>query len=315
MPAPLFLSAVVPCYNEVSGLPELYRRLKAACATVGQPYEIVLINDGSKDATWAKIRELTASDETVVGVNLSRNHGHQLALSAGLSLCRGEFILIIDADLQDPPELLSAMLQKMEEGADVVYGQRMSRKGETWFKKTTASAFYRLLNYLSDIDIPRDTGDFRLMRRNVLNALLSMPEQSRFIRGMVTWLGFRQVPLPYHRDERFAGETHYPLRKMLKLAIDAVTSFSIRPLRMATYFGLIVGSLTVLYALYLFISWALGGHVVAGWLSLMLVVLFIGSAQFVVMGVLGEYIGRIYIESKRRPLFLIQEVIGRSTAK
>lgn len=296
-------------------MPELYRRLKAACAAVGQSYEIVLVNDGSKDATWAKIRELSANDETVVGVNLSRNHGHQLALSAGLSLCRGEFILIIDADLQDPPELLSPMLQKMEEGADVVYGQRLTRKGETWFKKTTASAFYRLLNFLSDIEIPRNTGDFRLMRRKVLEALLSMPEQSRFIRGMVTWLGFRQVPLPYHRDERFAGETHYPVRKMLKLAIDAVTSFSIRPLRLSTYFGLGMGSLTVLYALYIFIGWSLGGHVVSGWLSLMLVVLFVASAQFVMMGVLGEYIGRIYIESKRRPLFLIQEIIGRPAAK
>lgn len=315
MPAPLFLSAVVPCYNEAAGLPELYRRLKVACAAVGQSYEIVLINDGSKDATWTKIREISANDETVVGVNLSRNHGHQLALSAGLSLCRGEFILIIDADLQDPPELLSPMLQKMEEGADVVYGQRLTRKGETWFKKTTASIFYRLLNFLSDIEIPRNTGDFRLMRRKVLEALLSMPEQSRFIRGMVTWLGFRQVPLTYHRDERFAGETHYPVRKMLKLAIDAVTSFSIRPLRLSTYFGLGMGSLTVIYAFYLFIAWSLGGHVVSGWLSLMLVVLFIASAQFVIMGVLGEYIGRIFIESKRRPLFLIQEIIGRPAAK
>jgi polyisoprenyl-phosphate glycosyltransferase len=309
-PASCYLSVVAPCYNEEGGLAELHRRLDAVCRELCKSYEIVLVNDGSSDATWEKIQELSANNPSVVGINLSRNHGHQLALSAGLSLCRGERILIIDADLQDPPELLPEMLKLMDAGADVVYGQRLSRQGETWFKLATARWFYKLLNYLSDIDIPSNTGDFRLMSRRALDALLAMPEQSRFIRGMVSWLGFKQVPIHYNRLERFAGQTHYPFVKMFKLAVDAITSFSVKPLRLATYLGLGVGTLTALYALYAFGSWLLGGKVVPGWMSLMLVVLFIASVQFVIMGVLGEYIGRIYIESKHRPLFVIREVLG-----
>lgn len=308
-PSPsVFLSVVVPCYNEAEGLSELHRRLELVCAALGKSHEIVLVNDGSKDATWMKIRELASRDASIVGIDLSRNHGHQLALSAGLSICRGERILIIDADLQDPPELLPEMMKLMDDGADAVYGQRLTREGETWFKLVTAKLFYRLLNYFSDIEIPSDTGDFRLMSRQALNALLSMPEQSRFIRGMVSWLGFRQVPIHYHRPERFAGQTHYPFRKMLNLAVDAVTSFSIRPLRLATYLGLAVGSITALYAAYALVGWMLGGPAVPGWMSLMLAILFIGGTQFLIMGVLGEYIGRIYIESKRRPLFVIREI-------
>jgi len=308
-PVAIPLSVVIPCYNESTGLDELHRRLTATLEPLGKGYEIVLINDGSRDTTWEKMRALAAADPRLVAIDLSRNHGHQLALSAGLSLCRGDLILIIDADLQDPPELLPEMIALIEGGADIVYGQRLSREGETWFKKSTATLFYRLLNYMSDVDIPRDTGDFRLMRRRALTALLAMPEQSRFIRGMVSWLGFRQVPLRYHRKERFSGETNYPLRKMIKLATDAIVSFSVRPLRLATYLGLLVGGFTSLYAIYAFFNWLLGGQTVQGWLSLMLVILFIGSCQFVIMGVMGEYIGRIYIEAKRRPLFLIRELV------
>lgn len=302
------LSVVAPCYNEAESLQELYRRVSAVCRnTMGADYEIVLVNDGSADTTWADIRALTRQDPHVVGVNLSRNHGHQLALSAGLTVCRGARVLVIDADLQDPPELLPQMMAEMDKGADVVYGQRTERDGETWFKKTSAAAFYRLLDRMVDIKIPLDTGDFRLLSRRALDILNGMPEQHRFIRGMVSWIGLTQRPVVYRRDERFAGETKYPLSKMIRFAIDAITGFSIRPLRIAIYFGAVfgVGGLIVLaYTLYTWIS----GQTVQGWTSLMAVVLVMGSVQLLVVGVLGEYLGRLYLESKRRPLFVIDEI-------
>jgi glycosyltransferase involved in cell wall biosynthesis len=230
------LSVVIPCYNEEAVIHELYRRVTQACRSlVGGRYELVLVNDGSFDKTWAMLQELAHDDDRIVAVDLSRNHGHQLALSAGLSLARGEHILVIDADLQAPPELLREMMRLMDDGADVVYGQRVERDGETWFKRVSASVFYRLLFRMTDVGIPPDTGDFRLMRRPVLQALLAMPEQQRFIRGMVAWIGFRQVPLEYRRDRRLAGETEYPQRKMLTFAIDAITGFSIVPLRISLY--------------------------------------------------------------------------------
>ena len=302
------LSVVAPCYNEAESLQELYRRVSAVCRnTMGVDYEIVLVNDGSADTTWADIRALTRQDPHVVGVNLSRNHGHQLALSAGLTVCRGARVLVIDADLQDPPELLPQMMAEMDKGADVVYGQRTERVGETWFKKTSAAAFYRLLDRMVDIKIPLDTGDFRLLSRRALDILNGMPEQHRFIRGMVSWIGLTQRPVVYRREERFAGETKYPLSKMIRFAIDAITGFSIRPLRIAIYFGAVfgVGGLIVLaYTLYTWIS----GQTVQGWTSLMAVVLVMGSVQLLVVGVLGEYLGRLYLESKRRPLFVIDEI-------
>ena len=236
------LSIVVPCFNEEACLPELYRRLTASARTAaGDDYELVLINDGSSDRSWPVMQQIAESDSHVLGVNLSRNHGHQLALTAGLDLCRGKTILIIDADLQDPPELLPAMIETMREsGADVVYGVRRSRAGETAFKRATAHGFYRLLSRATEIDIPVDAGDFRLMSRRALEALLAMPEQSRFIRGMVAWIGFRQVPFAYDRDERFAGETKYPFRKMLRFAFDALTGFSSAPLKLASHAGLLL---------------------------------------------------------------------------
>ena len=310
------LSIVVPCFNEEACIPELHRRLTGAARTaVGDDYEIVLVNDGSRDASWSAMARLAATDPRVVGVNLSRNHGHQLALTAGLDLCRGETILIIDADLQDPPELLSPMLEAMrEQDADVVYGVRRSRRGETAFKRATAHGFYRLLSRATEIDIPLDAGDFRLMSRRALDALLAMPEQSRFIRGMVAWIGFRQVPFAYDREERFAGTTKYPLGKMLRFAFDALTGFSSAPLKLASHAGLLLslGSLLLLaYIAYAFIA----GRSIQGWTSLMLVVVVLGAVQMFVLALMGEYIGRLYNEVKGRPLYIVQEIAGGQPAK
>ncbi|MDO8370149.1 MAG: glycosyltransferase family 2 protein [Candidatus Nitrotoga sp.] len=303
------LSVVVPCYNEEDGVLELHRRVSAVClGCVGVDYELVLVNDGSRDATWKIMRELSEVDKHVVAVNLSRNHGHQLALTAGLQMCRGERVFILDADLQDPPELLPKMMERMDGGCDVVFGQRIKREGETAFKKASAFAFYRLLNSMVDIDIPRDTGDFRLISRRAVDILNSMPEHHRFIRGMVSWIGMRQEALPYERAARFAGETKYPLSKMIRFAIDAITGFSVRPLRIASYLGICFGIATLSLLGYVIVNYFLG-HTVEGWTSLAVIILTLGSVQLFVAGVMGEYLGRLYIESKGRPLFIIQEVV------
>lgn len=309
------LSVVTPCYNEQGNLGELHRRVsESARANAGEDYEIVLIDDGSSDATRSIIRDLSERDPHVVGVLLSRNHGHQLALTAGLHVCRGERILIIDGDLQDPPELLGDMMQLMDrEKADVVYGQRDERRGETAFKKFTAALFYRLLNRLTDTKIPVDTGDFRLMSRRALDELNRMPEQHRFIRGMVSWIGFRQVPLRYDRKERFSGETKYPFKKMMRFALDAISGFSILPLRFATYLGFIfsvLGLMAFIYTAYSYFT----GIAIQGWTTLMTVVLILGSGQLFVLGVIGEYLGRLYVQSKNRPLFIIEEVVRGGSA-
>ncbi|MDB5686616.1 MAG: glycosyltransferase, partial [Rhizorhabdus sp.] len=289
----------------------LYARVSGVCRSIpGLHYEIILINDGSKDATWSIISDLAAQDASIMGVDLSRNHGHQLALTAGLAICRGDKILILDADLQDPPELLQPMLDLMaERQADVVYGQRRHRESETLFKRVTASAFYRLLRSLSDIEIPLDTGDFRLMTRRALNTILAMPESNRFVRGMVSWAGFTQVAFVYNRNERHAGETKYPLSKMLKLTFDALTGFSIAPLRMASLIGVALGGLAFVMIAYTIQRW-FAGEVIPGWTSLMCVVVMLGSIQLTIIGIFGEYLGRIYIETKGRPLFVIRNVIG-----
>ena len=310
------LSIVVPCFNEEACLPELYRRLsEAAQQASGGDYELVLVNDGSRDSTWSVMQGLADEDPHVLAVNLSRNHGHQLALTAGLDLSHGEIILIIDADLQDPPELLPAMIEAMrKEGADVVYGVRRSRSGETAFKRATAHGFYRLLSRATDIDIPVDTGDFRLMSRRALEALLAMPEQSRFIRGMVAWIGFRQVPFLYDRDERFAGETKYPFSKMFRFALDALTGFSSAPLKLASHAGLWLSLGSVLILAYIIYAW-IAGHSIPGWTSLMLVVVLLGAVQMFVLALMGEYIGRLYNEAKGRPLYIVQEVAGREARR
>ena len=258
------------------------------------------------------MRALSAADPRLVAINLSRNHGHQLALTAGLDLCSGERILIIDADLQDPPELLPAMLAEMDrQGADVVYAVRRARAGETAFKRGTAKLFYRLLSRLAEIEIPRDTGDFRLMSRRALDALLSLPEQARFIRGMVAWVGFRQVPIAYDRAERHAGQSKYPLSKMVRFALDAVTGFSTAPLRMASHIGLWLVAASVLLLAYIAVGF-LTGSAIQGWTSLMLVVVVLGAVQMFVLGMIGEYLGRLYMESKHRPLYIVAEIAGHA---
>jgi dolichol-phosphate mannosyltransferase len=309
--APIRLSIVAPCYREASGLAELHRRTAlAAQALVGDDFELILVNDGSPDATWAGICALGDGDARVVGVNLSRNHGHQLALTAGLSVARGDRILILDADLQDPPELLPQMMQALDQGADVAYGQRTQRAGETLFKRATAAIFYRLLRRLADVQIPRDTGDFRLMSRRVLEVLKGMPESHRFMRGMVSWVGFRQVAVPYQRELRATGASSYPLRKMLRLAFDAITGFSTRPLRLASLLGLVFGALGALGVVITIIAWGMG-VTVPGWASVVVILLTLGGIQLAVLGIIGEYLGRLYIEVKRRPLFIIDEIRTR----
>lgn len=311
----LTLSVVVPCYNEEDSIEALLERLIAVCEKeVPGAYEIVLVNDGSADQTWNMIT--TASDEfnSVVGVNLSRNCGHQLALSAGLEICQGEEVFILDADLQDPPELLSEMRQKLAEGYDVAYGTRIHRAGETWFKRVSATAFYHILDKLSDVSIPRDTGDFRLMTRRVLDQLNGMPERFRFVRGMVSWIGFRQIAVPYSRDERFAGETHYPLQKMIRFAVDAVTSFSTVPLRIASHLGFLCSVIALGMFGWVAVNFLLG-YTVPGWASLASIILLMGGVQLLVLGIFGEYLGRMYMETKQRPLYIIDQVYRQETVE
>ena len=305
------LSIVVPCFNEVDCLRQLHDRVTAAARErFSDDYELVLVNDHSNDGSWELMRGMAAEDPRIVAANLSRNHGHQLALTAGLDLCCGDLILVIDADLQDPPELLAPMLDLMNrEQADVVYGVRSSRSGETRFKRATAHGFYRLLSRATEVDIPLDAGDFRLISRRALNVLLAMPEQARFIRGMVAWIGFRQLPFPYHRDERFAGVTKYPLRKMIRFALDALTGFSSAPLKLASQAGLLLSLGSLLIFAYIMIGWLRGGTV-PGWTSLMLVVVVLGAVQMFVLGLMGEYIGRLYSQAKQRPLYIVQDIIG-----
>ena len=307
------LSIVVPCFNEEACLPVLHERLSAAArAASGDDYEIVLINDGSRDGSWPIMQQLSERDPHLVAINLSRNHGHQLALTAGLDLCRGAKILIVDADLQDPPELLAPMLETMErEQADVVFGVRKSRAGETAFKRATAHGFYRLLSRATEVDIPLDAGDFRLMSRRALDALLAMPEQARFVRGMVAWIGFRQVPFAYNRAERHAGESKYPLSKMLRFAFDALTGFSSAPLKLASHAGLALSLGSLLIIAYIAYAW-LAGESIQGWTSLMLVVVVLGAVQMFVLALMGEYIGRLYNEAKGRPLYIVQEIAGNA---
>ena len=309
------LSVVVPCYNELESLPELVRRLNYTCTQcVGNDYELILVNDCSTDETWAEIMRLSAGTHQVIGVDLAHNHGHQLALTAGLSVASGDRVMIIDADLQDPPELLAEMMAQLDAGADVAYGQRLQRKGETWFKKASAAFFYRLLRRLADAPIPADTGDFRLMKRQVVDVLLSMPEQHRFIRGMVAWIGFRQVAVPYQRQARFAGKTKYPLRKMIRFAADAITGFSVAPLRLSLYFSLWSVLLAILLGLYALWQWFTGAAV-PGWTSIAIIVLAFGSMQMLCLGIMGEYLGRIYAQSKQRPLFVIRSIQQNAPAE
>lgn len=309
------LSIVVPCYNEEAGLPAFMARMVGAAeAEVGTDREIILVNDGSRDRTWPCIVAMTKAHPRVLGVNLSRNHGHQLAVTAGLSLARGERILVIDADLQDPPELLHEMMDRMAEGYDVVYGKRRSRDGESRFKLYTASLFYRILGRLADIQIPADTGDFRLISRRIADRLNAMPEQDRFLRGMVAWLGGRQTEVLYDRDARYAGSTGYSLGKMIRLAVSGMVGFSTAPLNFAIVLALLSAAFGTGLVAYVVVSFLMG-LTVPGWTSLALLVVFFGTGQLICLAILGAYLGRTYIESKRRPLFLIDDVASSDDSR
>jgi len=303
------LSAVSPCFNEAVGLPEFYRQLTAACRTAaGESYEIVLVNDGSRDGTGDVLRGLAAGDRHVVAINLARNFGHASALTAGLEHCLGERILMIDSDLQDPPSLLPEMMALMDQGADVVYGQRRSREGESVLKLTTAWLFYRQFRRLIDIETPLDAGHFRLISRRVLDVLNAMPEQHRYLPGMVSWIGLKQVPIVYDRAPRFAGKSKQSLGKLIAIAIDGITGFSVRPLRIASYVGLATGLGGLSLLAYSIGSWV-AGVAVPGWASETTIILVIGSAQLLVLGIIGEYVGRLCMESKRRPGYVLESVL------
>ena len=305
----LALSVVAPCYNEEGSLPAFVERMCASArAVVGEAFELVLVNDGSRDKTWPCIQALSLHRPEVVGVNLSRNHGHQLAVTAGLTVARGARVLIIDADLQDPPELLGPMMARMDDGFDVVYGKRQSRGGESAFKLATAKWFYRLLHSVSEVDIPQDVGDFRLMSRRIVDRLNAMPEQDRFLRGMVAWLGGRQSEIAYDRDARHAGETAYTLSKMVRLAVNGLTGFSTAPLKIAVVLasaGIALAALIVLYTFYGIFM----GHAQKGWASLALIQVFFGVGQLGCLAIMGAYVGRIYTQVKGRPLFMVDEVV------
>lgn len=305
----LALSVVVPCFNEEESLAVLCARVCAACEQfVGNSYEVILVNDGSTDATLPLMQALATQYPALVIVNLSRNFGHQLALSAGLSQTLGQEVFILDADLQDPPELLGAMREIMHrENADVVYGQRKRRQGEGWFKRASSKLFYRLFSRLADAPMPSDAGDFRLMSRRTADLLASMPEASRYLRGMVSWIGLKQVPFAYIREPRLSGTSKYPLRRMIHFALEAITSFSVVPMRVASYTGAAFGVVGLGLLAYVLHAW-ITGDTVQGWTSLMVVVLVIGSVQLLCLGVFGEYLGRLYMESKRRPLFIIESM-------
>lgn len=307
----IVLSVVVPVFNEEASIGELHRRLTAVLAGLGEPYELLFVNDGSRDGTLAALRELVARDPHVRVLDFARNFGHQIAITAGMDRARGRAVVVIDADLQDPPEVIPELVSRWTEGYQVVYAVRSERQGETFFKKATAALFYRLIRNITNVDIPADTGDFRLLDRKVVDALGSIREKHRFVRGLVSWVGFRQIGVPYVRHERLAGETKYPLKKMLKFAFDGITSFSFLPLQMATYLGFAVSGLS-----FLLICWVLYQKLVLhnatepGWASVMVAVLFLGGVQLITIGLIGEYMGRIHDEVKGRPLYLLQEEFG-----
>ena len=304
------LSVVAPCFNEEGVLHELYRRISQVLDGAGEKWELVLVNDGSRDRTPEIMRELHAQDDRVKVVDFARNFGHQIAVTAGMDYAQGDAVVLIDADLQDPPELILEMLAKWRAGYEVVYAIRAERKGETWFKEFTAKMFYRIIYKITDIDIPMDTGDFRLMDRKVVNALKTMHEKHRFMRGMSVWVGFRQTGVKYVRAERYAGETKYPLKKMLKFAMDGITSFSYFPLQLATYIGFVAALLAVLGIIVTIILRLSGSHAFLGQATTLVSVLFLGGVQLICLGILGEYLGRIYDEVKGRPLYIVREALG-----
>jgi dolichol-phosphate mannosyltransferase len=306
MAEPIY-TIIAPIFNEIQSIPELYRRVCEVMDSTNEPWELILVDDGSSDGSTGVIREFADQDERVRPVIFARNFGHQLAVTAGLDYSRGKAVVIIDADLQDPPELILEMITKWREGYEVVYAVRTEREGESWFKLITASVFYRLIYRITDVDIPMDTGDFRLLDRKAVNVLNKMRERHRFLRGMSVWIGFKQVGVPYSRAARISGETKYPFKKMFRFALDAVTSFSYFPLQVATYFGFFLAGISLLAIPIVIATRLAGSQAFFGQATTLIAVLFLGGVQLISLGILGEYIGRLFDEAKGRPLYIVRE--------
>ena len=303
---PVF-SIIAPVYNEIDCLETLYLRIAEVMDETSENWELILVDDGSTDGSTEMIRQLSARDERVRKVIFARNFGHQIAVTAGLDYSRGDAVIIIDADLQDPPELILQMIEKWREGYQVVYAQRSEREGETWFKRVTASLFYRTIYRITDVNIPLDTGDFRLLDRKVVDVMNSMRERHRFLRGMSAWVGFKSIGVPYKRAARYAGSTKYPFKKMLKLALTAVTSFSYVPLQIAMWLGFISAGISIIAIPVVIVLRLIGSQFFYGQATTLIAVLFLGGVQLVSLGILGEYVGRIYDEVKGRPLYIVSE--------
>ncbi len=307
-------SIIAPVYNEKESLKVLVTRISEVMDTTLEPWELVLVDDGSQDGSTDIIREMAEQDVRVRAVIFARNFGHQVAVTAGMDYSRGDAVVIIDADLQDPPEVILEMIARWREGYQVVYAVRAEREGESWFKKFTASLFYRMIAKITDVKIPLDTGDFRLVDRKVVNVMGTMREKHRFLRGMSSWIGFKQIGVSYRRAARYAGETKYPFRKMLKLALNAVTSFSYFPLQLATYVGFISAGISIIAIPVVIIMRVVGGQAFIGQATTLIAVLFLGGVQLISLGILGEYIGRIYDEVKGRPLYIVSEAPDENEA-
>jgi polyisoprenyl-phosphate glycosyltransferase len=303
-------SVVIPIYNEAEVLPTLYDRLTHVMNGLGEPYEIIFVNDGSSDSSLPLLVDLQAKDECVKFLSLSRNFGHQIAITAGLDYSTGQAVIVMDADLQDPPEVIPRLIAQWRQGYDVVFAVREKRRGEGLFKRTTAAVFYRVLRHLTATEVPLDAGDFRLMSRSALEALKSIRERSRFIRGLAGWIGFRQTSVSFIRDSRYAGETKFPLKRMLRFALTGIISFSLMPLHVAGYFGLLVSFVSFIYMVYAIGLKLFTDSTALGWASVMVAVLFLGGVQLLSLGIIGEYVGRIYEEVKQRPLYIVEETRG-----
>ena len=306
-------SVVVPVFNEEEVIGETYKRLKNVMDGTGETYEIIFVNDGSRDKTRDLAAAICYRDKNVKLIDCSRNFGHQTAITAGMEYAAGQAVVVIDADLQDPPEVIPEMLRKWREGYDVVYGQRVKRKGETFFKKFTAKCFYRFLRRMTEVDIPVDTGDFRLIDRKVCDALKLISEKNRYVRGIISWLGFKSAPVEFVREKRFAGTTKYPLKKMIKFASDAVMSFSYKPLKLASFFGCLISTASFIYLIVTVILKLCGViATVPGWASIVAITLFFNGIILLILGIIGAYIGRIYDEAKNRPLYVVRETVNFS---
>jgi len=310
-PNPVY-SVVIPAYNEEEVIVETYKRLTKVMTGMGEPYELIFVNDGSRDRTAEIIADFCNQDASVRLINFTRNFGHMPAITAGMDNVRGQAVFIIDADLQDPPELFPEMAARWREGYHVAYGKRTKRKGESWFKKITAKLFYRFIRRLTTVDLPPDAGEFRLVDRKVCDAVSRLPERHRYIRGLVSWVGFKQIAVEYVREERFAGTTKYPFRKMISFALDAITAFSDKPLKLATSLGFFLSLISFIYLVIVFIQWAFTDALVSGWASTIGAVLFTQGIVLMILGLMGEYIGRIYDEIKGRPAYIILEIVEQN---